>query len=156
MYRAIFHPSNQSEYYFNSELLFTVKRRRLLLGIRNQCSIYKGDDLICEFYSSEFTFLYWELKILQQKFDKEVILNKRNSSYDLVVDNKTISIKFTNNPFKKIIGNVFIDGESIGEIEKSEKKSNTYFDFNFYDYSGLEYYILVLFSMYSVGITDSV
>jgi len=156
MYKAIFHASNQSEYYFNDELLFTVKRKRLLLGIRNQCSIYKGDDLICEFYSSEFTFLYWELKILHQKFDKEINLKKNGSNYNLVVGEKSISIKFSSNPFKNTIGKVFIDEECIGEIEKSEKKSDTYFDFSFYNSIGLEYYILVLFSMNSVGITDSI
>ncbi|MCP2025390.1 hypothetical protein L1276_000530 [Flavobacterium sp. HSC-32F16] len=155
MYRAIFHPSNQSEYYFKGELLFTVKRKRLWLGTRNRCSIYKGDEIICEFYSSEFIFLYWKLKILYQKFDKIINLKNNGSYYNLIVDNKSISIKFASNPFKKVIGKMFIDGKCVVEIEKSEKKSDTYFDFNFYDSNGLEYYILVLFSMYSIGITDS-
>ncbi|MFH6944040.1 hypothetical protein [Flavobacterium sp. FlaQc-50] len=155
MYRTIFHPSNQSEYYRDNQLLFKVKRKRLLLGIRNQCTIYKNDDLVCEFYSSEFMFLYWELQILQQKFDKEITLKKKGSNYNLMVDMKSISIKFTSNPFQKMIGKIFIDEECVGEIKKNEKKSETHFDFDFYNFTGLEYYILVLFSMYSVGITDS-
>lgn len=156
MYRAVFHPSNQSEYYFDGQSLFKVKRKRLLLGIRSHCIIYNEDNSICEFYSSEFTFLYWELKILYQKFDKEINLKKNGFNYSLLVDMKSISIKFSSNPFKKNIGEIFVDEKLIGEIEKSEKKSNTYFDFNFYNQSGLEYYILILFSMNSVGITDSI
>lgn len=156
MYRAIFHPSNKSEYYYNDELLFTVKRKRLLLGIRNQCSIYKNDELICQFYSSEFTFLYWELQVLYQKFEKVISLKKNGTDYDLLVGLKSISIKLSSNPFQNTIGKIFIEGIPVGEIEKSEKKSNTYFDFNFYNLTEMEYYVLVLFAMYSVGITDSI
>lgn len=156
MYKAIFHQNNQSEYYCGDELLFIVKRKRLLLGIRNLCNMYLNDDLICKFYSSEFTFLYWKLKILFQKFDKEVILEKKGFKYNLIIDNKRISLIFTNNPFKKTIGKIFLDEKCIGEIEKYEEKSKTYFSFNFFENSGLEYYILVLFSMNSIGITDSI
>lgn len=156
MYKVVFFQSNKSEYYRDNELLFTVKRKRLVFGIRNICSAYINTDLIYSFYSSEFTFLYWNLEILTQKLDKKICLEKGKYKYDLIVDEKRLSLKFTNNPFKKIIGKIYLDNDCICEIEKIEKDSKTYFNFDFNKDTGVEYYALVLFSMYSIGITDSV
>lgn len=156
MYKAIFSQSNKSEYYNDNVLLFTVERERLLLGIRNICNIYDRNDLIFSFYSSEFTFLYWKLKILTQKLEKKIYLKKKNNNYELVLNGKRISLKFTNNPFKKTIGKIYLDDNHICDIKKEETNSKTYFNFNFYKETGVEYYVLILFSMYSVGITDSV
>lgn len=156
MYKAIFSQSNKSEYYRDNELLFTVKRKRLFLGIRNVCTAYNNNDLIYSFYSSEFTFLYWKLKILTQKLNKRIYLKKNRNTYNLVLNEKTLSLKFTNNPFKKKVGNIYLDENCICEIEKEEKNSNTYFNFTFSEETKLEYYALILFSMHSVGITDSI
>ncbi|PZQ88019.1 MAG: hypothetical protein DI548_05220 [Flavobacterium johnsoniae] len=156
MYKAVFFQSNESKYYCDNNLLFTVKRKRLFLGIRNICSAYSDSDLIYRFYSSEFTFLYWKLKILTQKLNKRIELKKNGNTYDLILDGKILSLKFTNNPFKRKIGKIFLNGNYICEIEKNEKNSNTYFNFTFSEETKLEYYALILFSMHSVGITDSV
>lgn len=156
MYRAVFSQSDESKYYCDNNLLFTIKRKRLLLGIRNVCKAYKNNDLIYSFYSSEFTFLYWKLKILTQKLNKKIDLKKNGNTYDLALDEKILSLKFTNNPFKRKIGKIYLDGNCICEIEKKEENSNTYFDFTFSEETELECYTLILFSMHSVGITDSV
>lgn len=156
MYRAVFFQSNKSEYYRENELLFTVTRNRLILGIRNICKAYVDNDLIFSFYSSEFTFLYWKLKILTQKLDKKIYVEKEKDRYHLIIETKRLSLKFTNNPFRKAIGKIYLDNECICEIEKIEKDSKTYFNFNFNKDAECEYYALILFSMYSVGITDSV
>lgn len=157
MYKAVFNQSNVSKYYKDDDLLFTIKRKRLILGIRNLCSAYNGiDDLIYKFYSSEFTFLYWKLEILSQKLDKKIFLKKVNKKYDLLVDDNIISLKFSNNPFKSIIGKIYLNGNEFAEIEKKETDSKTNFIFIFKKHTELEYYALILFSMYSVGITDSI
>ena len=155
MYKAVFF-QDKSEYYCDDELLFTVKRKRLLLGIRNICKAYINNDLIFSFYSSEFTFLYWKLNILTQKLAKKISLKKDKNSYSLVLDQRSLTLKFTSNPFKKMIARIYLEGICICEIEKEEKNSKTYFNFIFSEKAELEYYALVLFSMYSVGITDSV
>lgn len=154
MYKAVFF-QDKSEYYCNNELLFTVKRKRLFLGIRNICKAYINNDLIYSFYSSEFTFLYWKLNILTQNLAKKICLKKEKNNYSLVLNKKNLSLKFTSNPFKKMIGKIYLEGDCICEIEKEEKNSKTYFNFIFSEKAELEYYALILFSMYSVGITDS-
>jgi hypothetical protein len=156
MDKAVFLSNTNSEYYRNNELLFIMKRKIRFLGFKSICNIYKNDEIICSFQSSDFTFLFWKLKILIQKFEKKILLKKVRFRYNLIVDNQNIYIKFTNNPFKKIIGKVFLNGNCICEIEKSEKNSKTYFNFNFHEKSELEYYVLILFSMCSVEIVDTV
>lgn len=156
MYKVVFFQNNKSEYYKDDLLLFTVKRKRLFFGIRNICSAYNENGLIYSFYSSEFSFLFWNLKFLTQKLKKQICLKKEGNTYVLVLDKKVLSLKFTSNPFKKKIGKIYIDGNCICEIEKEEKNSNTYFNFAFSESTELEYYALILFSMHSVGITDSV
>lgn len=154
MYKALFF-KDSSEYYNNKELLFTVKRRRLFLGIRNVCTVYRNDELIFKFYTSEFTVLFWKVEILAQKLAKKVSVRKEKGIYNLIVDGKNLSLKFTDSPFKKTIGRTYLDGNDIGEIQKEERNSKTYFYFSFDEATGLEFYILILFSIYSVGITDS-
>ncbi|WP_343626801.1 hypothetical protein [Flavobacterium lindanitolerans] len=156
MHKVVFLSNINSEYYHNDELLYIVKRRILYLGFKSICDIYKDGEMIYTFQSSDFTVLFWKLKILFQKLEKKVILKKVGYKYNLIVDNHSIFIKFTNNPFKKVIGKIFLNENCIGEIEKYEKNSKTYFNFEFRQQSGLEYYALILFSMYSVGITDTV
>jgi hypothetical protein len=91
-----------------------------------------------------------------QNLEKQISLKKDDGRYHLFVDKNSFSIKFTNNPFKNIVGRIYSDDECIGEIEKSEQNSKTYFLFKFYENATYEFYILILFSMCSVGITDSI
>ena len=154
MYKAIFF-NDDSEYYNDYDLLFTVKRKRLILGIINICNVYRKEELIFSFYTSEFTFLYWKVRILYQKLGKTISLEKQKSNYNLIVDGKSLSLKFSSNPFKKNIGKLYLNENYIGEIQKDEKNYKTFFYFNFEENTGLEFYILILFSIYSVGIIDS-
>ncbi|RKS26197.1 hypothetical protein CLV94_1254 [Flavobacterium endophyticum] len=154
MYKTVFFKNN-SEYYATDLLLFTVKRKRLLLGIRSICNVYKKEKLIFSFYTSEFTILYWKVKILSQSLEKTVIIKKQRLNYNLIVDGKSLSLKFANNPFKKTIGKLYLDENYIGKIQWDEKDSKTFFYFSFEENTGLEFYFLILFSIHSVGITDS-
>lgn len=154
MYKAIFF-NDDSEYYNDNDLIFTVKRKRLFLSIRNICNIYRKEELIFSFYTSEFTFLYWKVRILFQKLEKTIKLEKQQSNYNLIVEGKNLSLKFSSNPFKKKIGKLFLNENYIGEIQEDEKNSKTFFYFNFEGNTELEFYFLILFSIHSVGITDS-
>lgn len=154
MYKALFF-NDVSEYYKDDDLLFRVKRNRLLFGLRNICNVYRDKELIFSFYTSEFTFLYWKMRILSQKLEKTIVLKKHKLSYNLIVEGKSLSLKFTSNPFKKNMGKLYLDENYIGKIQKHEKNSKTFFHFNFEENTGLEFYILILFSIHSVGITDS-
>ena len=151
MYKTNFISHNIAEYYNNEKLLFLSKRRRLFLGIGSITSIFHKDELIFSFYDFDCTILYQKLKILFQNLSEKVFLEKVKLNYVLVVNNKKISLKFSNNPFKKKIGKIYIDKLCVCEIEKFK----TFFNFNFLENAELEYYCIILFSMYSVGITKS-
>jgi hypothetical protein len=152
-YRAIFPSGNSDDKYFkDSELLFTVKTKLSFLGVKSICQIFKNENLIFSFSEKVFTRLFWELNILTQNLDKKVFIEKVNGKYVLIVDNRRIFLKFTNNPFTKKLSKIYLDGSLIGEINKKYDKSGTHFLFNFYENADLEYYVLILFTMYSVGI----
>jgi len=155
MYKAVFNSTDSSDYYHNDKLLFSVRRKRLMLGFRSINNVFDNNKLILSFYTSEFTSLYWKVRILSQSLGKRIEIEKENRAYVLIVDNKKISIKFTKNPFKKKIGLIYIDEINVGNIERRSENSKDCFIFNFIDNSTLEFYILILFSIYSVGITDN-
>lgn len=155
MYKAIFRQGNTSEYFNEDELLFIVKRK-FLFFIKETCTVYRNKDKILKFTSSEFMFFYWKINILEQKLDKFIYLKKIRGRYNLIINDKRIFIKFANNPLKKVIGTVYYNDECIGEIEKHEANSKTNFLFIFNENIDIEFYVLILFSMCSVGITDSI
>ena len=153
MYKAVFSSGNSDDKYFRgNELLFTVKTKQLFIGSKSRCSIFKNDNLIFSFSETVFTRLFWKLNILTQNLDKKVFLEKVKRKYVLVVDGRNIFLKFTNNPFTKRLSEIYLDGNLIGEINKKYDKSGTNFIFDFYENAELEYYVLILFTMYSVGI----
>src|SRR5690606_24172701 len=98
MYKVVFNSSDLSDYFHNEKLLFSVKRKRLLLGIRSINNVFENNELIFSFCTSEFTFLYWKIRILDQNLEKEIKIEKVNKSYVMIVDGKEISMKLTNNP----------------------------------------------------------
>jgi hypothetical protein len=153
MYKAVF-PSGISDdkYFRDNELLFIVKTKQSVFGVNSKCKIYKDENLIFSFYETVFTRLFWKLTILTQDLDKKVILEKTNRKYVLIVDDRKIFLKFTNNPFTNRLSKIYLDGNLIGEINKKYDKKGTNFLFDFYENAELEYYVLILFTMYSVGI----
>jgi hypothetical protein len=152
MYKAFFPTSNFSEYFEDDKLLFIVKRKRFFFGFKSICNIYKENKLIFSFYSSLFN----NIKILSQKLSQEVFIEKGKSSFFLIVNQHKIHLKFNSNPFGKRVCKIYKDDNLLGYIERKTKNSKIYFNFNFNQDSGLEYYALILFSMSSVGITDSI
>jgi hypothetical protein len=154
MYQAIFINDYTSEYYGDNELLFIVKRKKITF-IREKCDMYKDNDLIFSFYQTPFMIFDWKLEILVQRLEKNISLKRVNGRYYLLVDNNSLTIKFTNNPLKKTVGKIYCNQECIGEIKRNVKENAMYFLFTFYENAVNEYYVLILFSMFSVGITDS-
>lgn len=152
-YRAIFPSGNLDDKYFkDSELLFTVKTKLSFLGVKSICHIFKDENLILSFSETVFTRLFWKLNILTQNLDKKVFLEKLKRRYILIVDDRKIYLKFTRNPFTKKLSEIYLDGNLIGEVNKKYDKFGTNFIFDFYESTELEYYVLILFTMYSVGI----
>ena len=153
MYKAVF-PSGFSDdkYFKDNELLFTVNTKHSIFGINSICNIFKNGNLIFSFSETVFTRIFWKLTILNQNLDKKILLKKVNRKYVLMVESRNIFLKFTNNPFTKKLSKIYLDGVLIGEINKKYDKAGTNFHFDFYENAELEYYVLILFTMYSVGI----
>jgi hypothetical protein len=152
-YKAVFSQKNTSQYYKDDELLFKTITKVSFSNLSSITSIYDKDVLIFSFSETVFTILFWRLKILTQKLDKKIHIEKIKLRYTLLVDNKRISLRFTKNPFSYKIGKVYLNENCVGEINKTYSKSNTSFNFTFYEETGVEYYFLILFSMSSIGIT---
>lgn len=158
IYKARFLKNGISEYYCNNKLLFSVLRREwFYYGFGSNCTVYINDIHVLNFYYFNFMGLIYKIQILNQNLDNELKLIKYGFNYKLIIGKKKLSLKLTGNPFRKKIGEIFVDDKSNCIIIMDAVCINIDVDFNFVeDDSDLNFYSLILFSIISVGITDSV
>src|SRR5690606_17100772 len=157
MYRVLFLSNSDSEYYKNNTLLFKVKRKKVCFGFKSYCEILnENNEVILGFLSSEFSFLYNELKIINHNLCKDLILIKNKNRYNAIIGNNIFDMQYNRNPFSKYVAKILINNNLMCIVERKILNFKFNFYFNFQYETNLETYVLIYFAMCSVGISDDI